>query len=256
MTVEEAEALAKQGNVNAMMALGDYFSKKENDDYDIDRALHYYELAANAGELQAILEMARTFRYRADVMFSFYESAGKRSSNDADIEKAYYWAKKFSEDVQSQNVGDSTVEFAENNLMVAISRLATLYYMDEKYDDIVRITRGIKHPYAQSIYGYALYKLANTAQEMKDAFNALKNAENDLCWEKEYQTKYSQLLIVEAALYLSALFRTIYNDVDSSYRVMSCIATHSIDESIRQSVQADMAKKFKKKLFGGYTYAD
>lgn len=68
--------------------------------------------------------------------------------------------------------------------MVAISRLATLYYMDEKYDDIVRITRGIKHPYAQSIYGYALYKLANTAQEMKDAFNALKNAENDLCWEK------------------------------------------------------------------------
>ena len=172
------------------------------------------------------------------------------------IEKAYYWAKKFSEDVQSQNVGDSTVEFAENNLMVAISRLATLYYMDEKYDDIVRITRGIKHPYAQSIYGYALYKLANTAQEMKDAFNALKNAENDLCWEKEYQTKYSQFLIVEAALYLSALFRTIYNDVDSSYRVMSCIATHSIDESIRQSVQADMAKKFKKKLFGGYTYAD
>lgn len=131
MTVEEAEALAKQGNVNAMMALGDYFSKKENDDYDIDRALHYYELAANAGELQAILEMARTFRYRADVMFSFYESAGKCSSNDADIEKAYYWAKKFSEDVQSQNVGDSTVEFAENNLMVAISRLATLYYMDE-----------------------------------------------------------------------------------------------------------------------------
>ncbi len=157
MTVEEAEALAKQGNVNAMMALGDYFFKKENDDYDIDRALHYYELAANAGELQAILEMARTFRYRADVMFSFYESAGKCSSNDADIEKA----------------GDSTVEFAENNLMVAISRLATLYYMDEKYDDIVRITRGIKHPYAQSIYGYALYKLANTAQEMKDAFNAL-----------------------------------------------------------------------------------
>ena len=79
-----------------------------------------------------------------------------------------------------------------------------------------------------------------TAQEMKDAFNALKNAENDLCWEKEYQTKYSQFLIVEAALYLSALFRTIYNDVDSSYRVMSCIATHSIDESIRQSVQADI----------------
>ena len=69
MTVEEAEALAKQGNVNAMMALGDYFSKKENDDYDIDRVLYYYELAANAGELQAILEMARTFRYRADVMF-------------------------------------------------------------------------------------------------------------------------------------------------------------------------------------------
>lgn len=50
MTLEEAKTLAEQGNVGAMMALADFFSKKENDDDAIDIAFHYYELAANAGE--------------------------------------------------------------------------------------------------------------------------------------------------------------------------------------------------------------
>ncbi len=257
MTLEEAKTLAEQGNVGAMMALADFFSKKENDDDAIDIAFHYYELAANAGEPQAVLKMAQTSSMTAGFAFSMIENEGRIDSMDADIEKAYYWAKKLDETIRNLNIKDSdTLGFVEDNLLLSISRLATLYYCDKKYDDVVRITRSINHPYTQSVYGLALYQLANTDQEVEDAFNALKNIENDLSWKKEYQTKYGQILLVEAATYLSVLFRIIHNDVDSAYRVMSCIVTHSINESIRQDVREDMVKHFKKKIFGGYAYVD
>lgn len=85
MTLEEAKTLAEQGNVGAMMALADFFSKKENDDDAIDIALHYYELAANAGEPQAILRMAQTSSMTAGFAFSMIENEGRIDSMDADI---------------------------------------------------------------------------------------------------------------------------------------------------------------------------
>ena len=64
------------------------------------------------------------------------------------------------------------------------------------------ISRDINHPYAQAIYGLAAYQVANTDSEIGIAFNALKSIENDVCWKKEFQTKFTQILLVEAAAYL------------------------------------------------------
>lgn len=258
MTLEEAKAQAEQGDVEAMMALADYYySKVENDEDAIDIAYHYYELAANNGESQAILKMAQISGMIADSIFQMIESQGRDESWDEEIEKAYKWAKKLDDTTQRLNINNKdAIEFVNDNLLLATSRLATLYYCDNKYDDVVRITKDINHPYAQSVYGLAAYQLANTDSEIVEAFNALKNAENDLCWREEYQTKISQVLLIEAASYLSALYRVISHDVDSSYRVLKYIASHAIDESMQQAVREDMAKHFKKKLFGGYTYVE
>lgn len=257
MTIEEAKALAEHGDVRAMMALADCLSKEENNEEATNEALHYYELAANVGEPQAILKMAQTSSVMADVAFSVIESGKRIDLMDADIEKAYHWAKRLDETIRSLNIkGNDTVNFVKENLLKAISRLAILDYCDKEYESVVRITRNVNHPYAQAIYGLALYQLANTNSEIEAAFDALKNIESDLCWKKEYQTKFGQILLVEAATYLSALFRVIYHDVDSAYRIMSCVATHSIDESIRQDIREDISKHFKKKLLGGYTYIE
>lgn len=257
MTIEEARVLAEQGNIGAMMTLADCLSKEKNDEEAINEAFHYYELAANAGEPQAVIKMAQTSSTMADVAFSAIESGKRIDLMDADVEKAYHWAKRLDETIRSLNIKDNdTEDFVKENLLKAISRLATLYYFDKEYGNVIRITRNVKHPYAQAIYGLALYQLANTDSEIEAAFDALKNIESDLCWKKEYQTKYGQILLVEAATYLSALFRVIYHDVDSAYRIMSCVETHSINESIRQDIRENMSKHFKKKLLGGYTYIE
>lgn len=257
MTVEEAKQLAQRGDVRAMMGLADYYAKRNNGENDIDNAFHYYELAASMGEPQAIQKMAQTSRMTADVAFSMIESEGRVRAMDEVAEKAFHWATKLDKVIRSLKISEpETVEFVKENLLISLARLATLYYIDKKYDDVLRISRDINHPYAQAIYGLAAYQVANTDSEIGIAFNALKSIENDVCWKKEFQTKFTQILLVEAAAYLSALYRIIYNDVDSAYRVFSCVATRSLDEAIRKDTREDMARHFKRKLFGGYSYVE
>lgn len=253
MTIREAIELAEQGDTGAMMALAEHYSKEEGDDAN-NLTWHFYELAANAGVTEAILKMVQTSGAMAATVFSMIEGGRKIDEMDAYIEKAYHWAKKLDESIRRQNVSDSdTLESVNNNLILALSRVATLYYLDERYDDMIRVTRDINHPYAQAMYGLALFK-SDADDEIKKAFDLLKNIENDLCWKKEYQTKFGQILLVEAANYLSMMYRVIDHDVNSAYRVKACIVSHSINESIRSEVRESMAKNFKKSLFGGYIY--
>ena len=254
MTVSEAKALSERGDTKAMMALAEYYMQEEGDAAS-DMACHYYELAANAGELEAILKMAQTFNSMAAAAFSMIEEGNRLDSMDVDIEKAFYWAKKLDESVRSLNVSDSdTLTFAADNLILALSRVATLYYLDEKYDDMSRVTEDINHPYAQTMYGLALFKKSDEDDEVQRAFGLMKNIENDLCWKEEYQTKFGRILLIDAANYLSAMYRIINHDANSAYRVKAYIVSHSISESVRRDVKASMAKNFRKSLFGGYTY--
>ena len=76
MTVSEAKALAERGDTGAMMALAEYYSKEEGDEAS-DMAWHYYELAANAGETDAIVKMAQTSSMMAATVFSMIEGGNR-----------------------------------------------------------------------------------------------------------------------------------------------------------------------------------
>ena len=255
MTLEEAKTLADQGNINAMVALGDYYSKQDDKDAT-DIAYQYYERAAEGGDWNSTVKMAQTTDHVAAVTFAMIEDGNHFTSMDADIEKAFYWAHKLDILAHSLNINPDVLEFVEENLLTAVSRLGTLYYFDEKYEDLVRITKDIKHPYAQALYGLALFQLSDSDSELAESFRALRNVENEVCWKKELQGKFSRMLPVEAGLYLSGMYRVQEKDIDSAYRVLDMIASRTIDDSVRQDVREKMASHFRKKLFGGYTYIE
>lgn len=255
MTLDEAKTLAEQGNVNAMAALGDYYSKQDDEDA-MDIAYQYYERAAEAGDWNSTVNMAQSTDRVASFTFAMIEEGKRLTSMDADIEKAFYWAHKLYGIAHSLNIDPDVQEFVEENLLTAVSRLGTLYYFDEKYKDLARITKDIKPPYAQALYGLALFQLSDSDGELAESFGALQNVENEVCWKNELQGKFSRMLPVEAGLYLSAMYRVQENDIDSAYRVLDLIASRTIDDSVRQDVREKMAAHFRKKLFGGYTYIE
>ena len=255
MTLEEAKTLADQGNINAMAALGDYYSKQDDEDA-VDIAYQYYERAAEGGDWNSTVNMAQSTDRAASFAFAMIEEGKRLTSMDADIEKAFYWAGKFDSLARSLNKSPDVLELAEENLLTAVSRLGTLYYFDEKYKDLARITKDIKYPYAQALYGLALFQLSDSDSELTDAFRALRNVENEACWKNELQGKFSRMLPVQAGLHLSAMYRILEKDIDSAYRVLDMIASRTIDDSVRQDVREEMASHFRKKLFGGYAYIE
>lgn len=129
------------------------------------------------------------------------ESIGRTDSMIKDIEKAYRLAVLLEQSIRNLNITKpETVEFVRENLIIAVSRLATIYYFDKKYDEMANITKGLGHPYTQAMYGLALYELAETDGEVENTFQFLKYIEKDVCWQENYQsTKYAQVLPVMAA---------------------------------------------------------
>lgn len=256
MTLEEAKSLAEQGNVDAMMALADYYSQQKDDEDAINVAFQYYEQAAEAGEPNAILKMAQTSRMTAGVGFSMMESVGRIDSMIEDIEKAYHWASMLEAAVRRLNItNQETLEFVRENLIVAISRLSTVYYYDQKYDEMAKITKDIEHPYAQAIYGLALFEAAETDEEYAKTIPYLRNIENVACWNKDYQsTKFSQGVLADTATYLSTIYRLISGNIDASREALMLIVNNSQNESLRDQAKKDIADHYKKKLLGGYTY--
>ncbi len=256
MTIEEAKTLAEQGNVDAMMALADFYSKKEDDEDAINVAFQYYEQAAEAGEPNAILKMAQTSRMTAGIGFSMIESVGRIDSMIEDINKAYHWASMLDEAIRKLNItNQETLEFVRENLIVAISRLSTVCYYDQKYDEMAHITKDVEHPYAQAVYGLALFEKADTDEEYAKTIPYLRNIENVVCWKEDYQsTKFSQGMLADMATYLSTIYRLINGDIDAARAAQLLIVNYSQNESLRDQAKKDIADHYKKKLLGGYTY--
>lgn len=256
MDIEETKMLAQQGSVDAMMALAEHYAMNKDDEDSVEVAFRYYELAANAGEPSAILKMARKSNLTAGAFFTMLEHIGRDEGMIKNIEEAYRWAYKLVEAVRRINsASKETVSFAEDNLLSAISRLSAVYYYDKKYDDMVRISKDVDHPYAQVIYGLALFELAETDEECARATPFLKNLENAACWKEDYQTaKFSQVVLAKAATYLSILYRLIYHNIDASRAALMLIVNFSQNEMLRDQAKEDVAEHYKKKLLGGYSY--
>ena len=257
MTLEDVKELANRGNVNAMMALAETYLSTENEK-DRETAFHYYELAAEAGNLNACLKMAQVSELTANAVFAMTDTLGHGGDTLRYLEKAYHWASLLEGSVRSMRksgLQDNHYDYIRDKLIVAISRLATFYYMEKRYDDIVNITKDVDHPYAKAVCGLALFEIAESDDEVGRTFPFLKHIENDACWKEDFQsTKYSQILPVLAASNLSTIYRVLKGNTDASYAALKKIVDFSRSEELRKNAQEDLDNHYRKKMFGGYSW--
>lgn len=254
MTLEEAKALAEQGDVDAMMALASYYSEEG----DAEESLHYYELAAEGNNLEALSRMVEASSRMAAFSLTMFEARKYVSGTEESVEKAYYWAIKFAAAVNKlENPAQELREYANDSLLLAVSRLAVVYCLGKKFDALARITKSIDDPFAQAFYGFALFKLSDRNEEIMASFELLKNLENALCWKAEYQKSLLlRALLTEMAVDLSEMYRLFASDVDSAYRVLEKALGYLTDDSAKEDIENVMSTHYRKKLFGGYAYIE
>lgn len=260
MTLEEAKILADNGNANAMMALVEYYSnvlaKDKDNEAASDMLSEYLERAAEAGHPEAILKMAESSYMSASIFIKMISSHGQDKSWKESLESAHKWALRLIHLLQPLQGNEKAKQLANDRFIDIIVWLSTIYWCDENWDGVLRITENVSSPVAQALRGYALYELSETNDEMEHAFSFLKNALHPDFLSDKYSTPtLVEAMRLETCVILSCIYRVVYKDLDSAYNVLSTILQHTKDAKFRQSIQEDLSR-YRKTLFGGYKYID
>lgn len=255
MTLEEAKILAEQGNTDAMMALVQYYMEDKDSDESYALAYMYQERAAEAGDANAIVQLAQASHAHAKFMLLMVESAGKNENTIEAFEKCHKWSRKLMQTVKHLNIDGETVQFSTEIYLDSIFWLSAMYCLDENYADILEITKDVPYPIAQALHGMALFTLTTepTIESSKQQLVLLKNAMHPSFWSEKYaETQTLEILRMETGLSLSHLLR-VWEDADSAYSALSDMQANTKDPEVKNLFLKEMFK-YRKTLLGKYKY--
>ena len=254
MTLTETKIRADNGDTNAMMALvKHYFQDSDNDEsYELGRM--YQERAANAGNLEAISQIAHASYKMADIMMTMLNNNGRDDSWVQAIEESYKHTLRLVNTLKRLNIHGDAAQAANTLYLDSIVWLSTVYLLDENYQGIIRITQNVPSPVAKVLYGRALYELAETNAELENAFSFLRNALHPSFLSDRYSTpRLVEAGRVETCSILSVIYRSFYEDDNSAYNVLLTLLNNTKDAEFQKSIRDDMSR-YRKTLFGGYKY--
>ena len=253
MTLEEAKIRAEYGDTNAMMALAKHYFKDADNDKSYELACMYQERAAEAGDPNALTQLAQSSQLVAKAALQFLEQCGNSETITHDLENALKWTSKLLHNIQNNNIHGEAEQFAFEVYLDSIYWLSAVYCLEENYVGILHITKGISSPIAQALHGLALFQLSKTNAEMNQSFAYLKNILDPIVWSDKFGTTQTlELLRVETGLALSQMHLN-YKDADSAYNTLSTMLQNTKDFELRNTIQKNMSR-YRKTLFGGYKY--
>lgn len=259
MTLDEALSLAEQGNADSMLALAKYYSQ-DSDHQDMDSAMKYYEMAADAGNIDALLFMVQTTELTCN---SF--TVPMLTSHVLDIQSAsesindfYKWAYLLHDAISIQDISEKGKKAMEEIYYESVIYQASFDLLTKNNAHAATITANINYPYIRILHGLALYQLADLNPELEKAISYLASVEDESVWNTFFEKtnpEFFEMWRGVAACYLAVLYRVIKQDLSSSYRVWSFLYNHSKDESTRKDAQNKLSH-FRKTLLGGYKYVE
>lgn len=256
MTLEEARARAEAGEVSAMMALGNYYSNNQDSEDSINIAYEWYQKAAEAGDSDAILKMAE-YSYRlASAMLPFLDQRGADKDLVQIMENSYKWTKKLVQSMSKLGIRGDALNDAAEFYIDSIVWLSSVYSLGKNYAGIKQITEGVPLPAAQALYGFALYELGGTENELNTALGYLEAAMHPDFWSNNYGgSLVIEMLKGGAASTLSAMYRVLRRDNKAAHDALATCLKFTTNPDLRTALQEDMSH-YKKALFGGYKYVD
>jgi len=253
MTLQEAKNLADNGNVDAMMALARHYFKDTDNDESYALGCMYQERAAEAGDSNALIQLVQSSRIQVKLAFQFIEQAGNNASIMQDIHNAHKWASKLFRVIKQSSIHGDAAQTVEEAYIDSIYWLSAVYCLEENYDEILHITKGVSSPIAQALHGLALFYQSNSNAEMLRAFPLLENILNPIIWSEKYAlTQTMELLRVETGLALTQMYLSQKN-ADSAYNVLSTMLQNTKDSDLRSTIQKHMSH-YRKTLLGRYKY--
>ena len=256
MTLDEARARADAGEVSAMMALGNYYANDKSSEDSINIAYEWYQKAAEAGDSDAILKMAKSSYEFASAMLPFLDQGGTYKDMVRIMENSHKWTKKLVQNMSEMGIQGSALNDVTEFYTDSIVWLSAVYSLDKNYTGIKQITEMVSFPAVRALYGFALYELGSTDNELNTAFVFLEAAMHPDFWSNNYGGSLAiEMLRGGAAATLSAMYRVLRRDNNAARDALATCLKYTTNPELRAALQEDMSH-YKKTIFGGYRYVD
>ena len=257
MTFEEAVALAENGDIGAMISLGDYYIHHEDEAERFEKAAEWYEMAAKRDVVYAIhmtilckkitteagLMIAKKVEYGVDFALREFESL-------------YEWTAKELECINKQLPGteDLKIEDSIKNFEEASYHLALCCYWVGRYDEAKELIRGFEDVRSRILYGATLVQLAEDNAAMAEALKYLE-ALTDRQYVDAPKFELEEDAYAVAAVQVSRLYKIKGSpaDMEAAVSLLNFMSQAVCRDENKQKI-CDERNRYQKKLFGGYKY--
>lgn len=261
MTVEEAKSKAEYGDVNAMVALGDYYMNQEPE--SVDDAEKWYEMAANHGEPLATKMTVLLKRVQASVGEAMENVIGTGDVKNR-WQETYIWCLRYISVLQNVNGLPDFFNHAEAEKWrsEAAYKLSLYKYATDDYKDneIPELLAGINDDRAAVLLGVVLFEKAATNSEYTVSYRHLSRIVDNDEYLASQKSKWEELVFCQSTMFLSICYREgnfvgIEANLENAMNILKFAKKHIKDKDYIAMLDKQLSH-YKPKLFGGYKYIE
>lgn len=257
MTFEEAVALAENGDIGAMISLGDYYIQHEGEDERFEKAAKWYEMAAKRDVVYAIhmTILCKKIETEAGLMIAKKVEYGVDFAL-RELESLYEWTAKELECINKQLPGteDLKIEESIKNFEDASYHLALCCYWVGRYEEAKELICDFKDVRSKILYGAILIQMAENNAGMTEALKHL-----EVIMDRQYvdapKFELEEDAYAVAAVQVSRLYKIKGSqaDMEAAVALLDFTAQAVRRDENKQRIR-DERNRYQKKLFGGYKY--
>ena len=257
MTIEEAIQLAENGDIGAIISLGDYYMK-QNTGEGISQAVEWYEKAAQKNVVYAILMtvLGKKILAYAGLQIASHGEFGTDFLLD-DWNEVYDWAAKELECIKNNVPGSERIDVNEaiKNFEEASYYLALCCYWGNKYSMARDLVCDFEDVRAQILNGASCLQLAETNNEYAKAFKQLESIIKDAEYASANKAALEEDVYALSALQVSMMHKNAgsQSDMESAVSVLNYVLNAVKNDNNKQILSGEL-RRYQKKLFGGYKY--
>lgn len=257
MTLGEAIQAAKNGDVNAMMAVGQYYI----DNNQVSEAIEYIEMAGEEGVAKAML-MAMPLRV---IMAQATKDLGDLEGSIKHYEKIYYWSRYIINIGDTSDAGIFTEEDYQMAYEYGLNALfdgGVAYFFLGRLNDALDASEGLQNIKLQVLHGLALFNIATNDSELHTAFQELQIVEkNDFYVKGGFCDNYDDMIVAMAAQSQALMYRegiTGTQDLGTAYNILKLASDVIKSPKAKAQVDTELAH-YKPQIIrgrlGGYRYS-
>lgn len=251
MTLGEAIQAAKNGDTNAMMAVGQYFL----DQKEPLEAIAYLEMAGESGICKG-MQMSMILRFS---IADQYKNSGNFEEAIKNYDKACHWcgnilnirntnqAELFTEKEYKQ-----AYEIATNSLF----NVGGVCFCMKNYKEGLNATEGLQTDKIRMMHGLLLFMSNENGDIQRQAVKEMLVIENDGFYMPSQNDRFADMMISFAARALAMVFRmgmfgapNLLNSVQILTNAKNMIQNQEESHGLQEEIN-----RYKRNTLGGYTY--